>query len=274
MSSLRTVHEAMSRYCRRATRLAVWKRGADDGQITSTFDDNPQLPFSRLQRIFKTPRNLNAVVNGLACLTGPYKERHSGSRASRRPWPVRSTSAGSSFVRRCSSTARRRSGGSSAIRSRRSSRAFRSTGAKLDKLHHLRFVRVTLPKTIQRTAGGGLFAALRGQVDFDLIGRITIPGGKGALSSTASARTTRIRTLHCAAVSSSSDTPGVRCPASYAAVATTAGGLAAACAPPLPSARYGPGFGRGFPPGNASRRIVRCTVPSCLPKRPELYGRP
>jgi hypothetical protein len=34
--------------------------------------------------------------------------------------------------------------------------------------------------------------------------------------------------------------------------------------------RYGPGLGRGLPPGKASRRIVRCTVPSCLDSRPAL----
>ena len=38
------------------------------------------------------------------------------------------------------------------------------------------------------------------------------------------------------------------------------------------SPRYGPGFGRGLPPGNARRRIVRCTVPSCLNSGPVLYG--
>ncbi len=36
------------------------------------------------------------------------------------------------------------------------------------------------------------------------------------------------------------------------------------------SGRYGPGFGRTLPPGNASRRIVRCTVPSCLCSGPVL----
>jgi len=37
--------------------------------------------------------------------------------------------------------------------------------------------------------------------------------------------------------------------------------------------RYGPGFGRGLPPGNASRMMVRCTVPSCWCSGPVLYGR-
>ena len=36
------------------------------------------------------------------------------------------------------------------------------------------------------------------------------------------------------------------------------------------SARYGPGLGRGLPPGNASRRIVRCTMPSCWENGPVL----
>ena len=34
---------------------------------------------------------------------------------------------------------------------------------------------------------------------------------------------------------------------------------ARACSAVSASPRYGPGFGRGLPPGNASRRIVRCT---------------
>ena len=38
--------------------------------------------------------------------------------------------------------------------------------------------------------------------------------------------------------------------------------------------RYGPGFGRTFPPGKASRRIVRWTVPSCLLKRAGVVGQP
>ncbi len=37
---------------------------------------------------------------------------------------------------------------------------------------------------------------------------------------------------------------------------------------------YGPGLGRGSPYGNARRRIVRCTIPSCVASEPELYGRP
>ena len=36
------------------------------------------------------------------------------------------------------------------------------------------------------------------------------------------------------------------------------------------SPRYGPGFGRALPPGNASRMIVRCTIPSCLQSGPVL----
>jgi hypothetical protein len=35
-------------------------------------------------------------------------------------------------------------------------------------------------------------------------------------------------------------------------------------------AAYGPGFGLGLPPGNARRRIVRWTVPSCLCSGPVL----
>ena len=40
----------------------------------------------------------------------------------------------------------------------------------------------------------------------------------------------------------------------------------AAASPPL----YGPGLGRGLPPGKASRRIVRWTIPHCLSSGPVL----
>jgi len=32
----------------------------------------------------------------------------------------------------------------------------------------------------------------------------------------------------------------------------------------------GPGFGRGLPPGKASRRMVRCTMPNCWKNGPVL----
>jgi SAM-dependent methyltransferase len=51
---------------------------------------------------------------------------------------------------------------------------------------------------------------------------------------------------------------------------TSSGSRAAHSYAGASSPRYGPGFGRARPPGSASRRIVRCTIPSCLVNGPVL----